>query len=63
MRQGKVFYKDNLAETITETDGGDYIFQYDDTYVKSHPSAFFTFTRPVKMNHIPIKDYFLFLKV
>ncbi|GGK21970.1 phosphatidylinositol kinase [Yeosuana aromativorans] len=47
MRQGNVYYKTFFAGTITETDGGDYIFQYDDAYVKEHPSEFITFTMPV----------------
>ncbi len=29
MRQGKVFYRDDLAGIITETDDGEYTFQYD----------------------------------
>jgi len=36
MRQGKVFYKDYLAGIITETDEGEYIFQYDHQFVKDH---------------------------
>lgn len=32
MRQGKVYYNDVLAGTITETDDGSYIFHYDDAY-------------------------------
>lgn len=47
MRQGKVFYKDSLAGTITETLGGEYVFQYDPSYVKEHPNEFITFTMPV----------------
>ena len=48
MRQGNVYYKDYLAGTITETDEGDYVFQYDATYVEAHPSEFITFTIPVR---------------
>ena len=47
MRSGKVNYKNNLAGIITETNGGDYIFQYDEQYVKNHPDKFITFTMPV----------------
>lgn len=47
MRQGNVYYKTFFAGTITETDEGDYIFQYDDAYVKEHPSEFITFSMPV----------------
>lgn len=47
MRHGKVFYKDHLAGIITETDDGEYIFQYDHQYVKDHTNEFITFTMPV----------------
>lgn len=47
MRQGKVYYKDRLAGTITETNEGEYVFQYDLSYVKEHPEDFITFTMPV----------------
>lgn len=47
MRQGKVFYKDQWAGIITETDEGEYVFQYNDQYVKDHPKQFITFTMPV----------------
>ena len=47
MRSGKVNYKNNLAGIITETNEGDYIFQYDEQYVKNHPDKFITFTMPV----------------
>jgi serine/threonine-protein kinase HipA len=47
MRSGKVYYKDILAGTITETDEGDFVFQYDRQYVNEHPSEFITFTMPV----------------
>lgn len=29
---------------ITETHGGEYVFQYDPSYVKEHPNKFITFT-------------------
>ena len=47
MRQGKVYYKDYLAGIITETDDGEYVFQYNETYVKEHLDEFITFTMPV----------------
>ena len=47
MRQGKVLYKDRLAGLITETDGGEYVFQYDRQYVQDHPREFIVFTMPV----------------
>ena len=47
MRRGKVYYKDLPAGIITETDEGEYIFQYDRQYVQAHPDGFITFTMPV----------------
>ena len=47
MRQGKVYYKDHLAGIVTETNEGEYVFQYDDQYVKDYPNDFITFTMPV----------------
>jgi HipA-like protein len=32
MRQGKVYYNDIFAGTLTETDDGSYTFHYDDAY-------------------------------
>ncbi|WP_017729669.1 HipA N-terminal domain-containing protein [Nafulsella turpanensis] len=47
MRRGRVYYKEHLAGTITETNEGDYVFQYDPQYVQKHPDDFITFTMPV----------------
>lgn len=49
MRQGKVYYKDHFAGTITETNEGEYIFQYDEKYVNEHPDGFITFSMPVAL--------------
>lgn len=47
MRKGKVYYKDQFAGVITETNDGEYEFQYDDQYLTEHPNDFITFTMPV----------------
>ena len=47
MRSGKVFYKNHLAGIVTETNDGEYEFQYDAEYVLKYPNAFLTFTMPV----------------
>ena len=47
MRQAKVFYQDILAGILTETNDGDYVFQYQDSYVYEHPDDFITFSMPV----------------
>lgn len=47
MRKGIVYYKELEAGTLTETDDGDFIFQYSDSYVENYPDHFITFTMPV----------------
>jgi len=47
MRRGNVYYKNDLAGIITETNEGDFIFQYDKLYVKEHPTEFITFAMPI----------------
>jgi serine/threonine-protein kinase HipA len=47
MRQAKVYYSEHLAGLLTETDDGEYIFQYDTKYVQEYPKEFITFTMPV----------------
>jgi serine/threonine-protein kinase HipA len=58
MRSGKVYYKEHLAGVISESDEGEYVFQYSEQYVKDHPDAFITFTMPV--THEPYKENRLF---
>lgn len=47
MRKGNVYYKAHFAGIISETDDGEFIFQYDSHYVKNHPDDFITFRMPV----------------
>ncbi len=47
MRKGYVYYKDHLAGILTETQEGEFIFQYDNQYIKDYPDKFLTFTMPV----------------
>ena|ERR1700722_9405064 len=47
MRQAAIYYKDDEAGRLTETDDGIYVFQYVDSYVKTYPGQFITFTMPV----------------
>lgn len=62
MRQGKVFYKDHLAGIVTETNEGEYLFQYDAQYAKDHPNDFITFTLPVADKPYAEKRLFPFFK-
>ena len=48
MRKAEIYYKDKLAGTLTETNDGVYVFQYNDAYVKGHPSDFITFSMQVR---------------
>ena len=47
MRRVKVIYGDITAGMLTETDDGEYVFQYDDDYVADHADQLITFTMPV----------------
>ena len=58
MRQGKVFYDNVLAGVLTETNEGDFLFKYDNLYIKNHSKDFITFTMPV--NETIYKDNRLF---
>ncbi|SHG83483.1 serine/threonine-protein kinase HipA [Flavobacterium micromati] len=47
MRKAAIYYKDLLAGILTETDEGEYLFQYKEKYIKEYPKQFITFTIPV----------------
>ena len=47
MRQGKVFYQNHFAGVVTETNDGDYTFEYDNDYIHKFPYQFITFSMPV----------------
>lgn len=47
MRQATIYYKDEIAGILTETDEGEYIFEYDAAYRERRPRQFLTFTMPV----------------
>jgi serine/threonine-protein kinase HipA len=62
MRSGRVYYKEFLAGIITETNDGEYVFQYDTHYVKEHRADFITFTMPVKTESYRDKRLFPFFE-
>jgi len=62
MRKANVFYKDTLAGILTETDDGEYDFQYDPAYVKNYPNDFITFTMPVTKEPFVEKRLFPFFE-
>ena len=47
MRQGKVFYQDYFAGIVTETNDGDFTFEYDQEYIQRFPKQFIIFSMPV----------------
>lgn len=58
MRKAEIYYKEDLAGHLTETDDGEYLFQYTTEYVENHPNQFLTFTMPVR--NLPYEDKRLF---
>jgi serine/threonine-protein kinase HipA len=58
MRKAAVYYKELLAGTLTETDEGEYTFQYDEKYIGEHSNESITLTMPV--NSITYKEKRLF---
>lgn len=60
MRQGKVYYKESFAGIITESNDGEYIFKYDEQYVKDRPGDFITFGMPVREKPFVEKRLFPF---
>jgi len=62
MKRGKVYYKNHFAGIITETDEGEYVFQYDKQFVKDYPHDFITFTMPVRADSYTEKRLFPFFE-
>ncbi|PCJ81254.1 MAG: phosphatidylinositol kinase [Bacteroidetes bacterium] len=62
MRSGKVYYKNHLAGIITETNDGEYLFQYVKTYVQKHHHDFINFTMPVTDKPYESKRLFPFFE-
>jgi serine/threonine-protein kinase HipA len=47
MRQAIIQYNSIRAGVLTETDDGEYVFEYDERYIKNYPGQFITFNMPV----------------
>ena len=62
MRKAAIYYKDLLAGTLTETDEGEYTFQYGDEYIENHPTEFLTFAMPVSAKPYTDKRLFPFFE-
>lgn len=48
MRSANIYYKEILAGKLTETNEGEFVFQYEALYAKDHSNEFITFTMPVR---------------
>jgi serine/threonine-protein kinase HipA len=62
MRKAAIYYKEFLAGILTETDEGEYIFQYEDKYVQEHPKESITLTMPVSLKAYTEKRLFPFFE-
>ena len=58
MRKAEIYYNNDLAGHLTETDDGEYVFQYTEDYTQHYPGQFLTFTMPVRAE--PYRDKKLF---
>ena len=62
MRRATIYYREIVAGVLTETDDGDYTFQYDENYINEHPKQFLTFTMPVSSKIYTDKRLFPFFE-
>lgn len=62
MRKAVVYYKEFLAGILTETDDGEYTFEYDEKYVMEHPKESINLTMPVRSNSYTDKRLFPFFE-
>lgn len=62
MRQAYIYYKEHLAGLLTETNEGEYVFQYNSDYAKQYPNQFITFSMPVTDKSYTEKRLFPFFE-
>ena len=62
MRRAIIYYKEVIAGILTETDDGDYVFQYDDKYIAEHPKEAISLTMPVTSKPYTDKRLFPFFE-
>lgn len=62
MRKAAIYYKDWLAGILTETDDGEYTFQYDEKYMLEHSKESITLTMPVSTKTYTEKRLFPFFE-
>ncbi|RLD42923.1 MAG: hypothetical protein DRI86_10830 [Bacteroidetes bacterium] len=47
MRKAKILYKDIFAGILTETNDGEYVFEYEEDYIRNYPKQFISFSMSV----------------
>ena len=62
MRSAQIYYKELLAGKLVETNEGEFVFQYDEQYVKNHQDEFITFSMPVSNRPYSEKRLFPFFE-
>ena len=62
MRQAEIYYKANLAGYLTETDDGEYVFEYISSYIERYPQQLITFSMPVRKQPYIEKRLFPFFE-
>ena len=62
MRKAAIYYKEYLAGTLTETDEGEYTFQYEEKYIQEHPKECLSLTMPVSVMTYKEKRLFPFFE-
>lgn len=58
MRSAEIYYQNELAGILSETNEGNFIFQYSKEYIINSPGHFITFSMPVR--EMPYKEKQLF---
>lgn len=62
MRIAHVYYQDHLAGILTESDEGEYRFEYRPEYVAAHPGDFIAFSLPVRQEPFISERFFPFFE-
>ncbi|HCV83061.1 MAG: phosphatidylinositol kinase [Zunongwangia sp.] len=62
MRQARIFYDTIYCGQLTETNDGEFVFKYDEDYVRNYPDQFITFTMPVRKTEYKEKRLFAFFE-
>ncbi|PKQ45953.1 HipA N-terminal domain-containing protein [Confluentibacter flavum] len=62
MRKASIYYNEIVAGILTETDDGDYLFEYTNNYIKNYSSQFITFSMPVRTERYKSNRLFPFFE-